>query len=119
MHRKTLSRDEWRVAQAAEEVIAPPVLCVVMTGLIDRASSLIHWLEVAWQLRTERRKLSELSDRALHDIGLSRADVWREARRSFWDVPTLRRRDCRAQPNPRCNSKRHCGGHPVTHGELT
>jgi uncharacterized protein YjiS (DUF1127 family) len=119
MHRKTLSRDEWQAAQAAEEVIAPPVPSVVMSALINRASSLIHWLEVAWQLRTERRKLSELSDRALRDIGLSRADVWREARRSFWDVPALRRRDCRAQPNPRCNSKRHFGGPPVTHGELT
>ena len=92
MHRKTLSRDEWRAAQEAGSAIAGPVLSVVARGLLNQASSLMHWLEVAWQVRTERRKLSELGDRALHDIGLSRADVWREAMRSFWDVPTHRRR---------------------------
>ena len=120
MHRKILSREEWRAAQATEGVIAAPVLSVVMGRLINQASSLMHWLQVAWQVRTERRKLSELSDRALHDIGLCRADVWREVRRSFWDVPIHRRRDCRAQPYPQCSaSRRHCGGEPVTHGELT
>lgn len=49
----------------------------------------IHrWLErlQRWhQLRHERRQLWSLSDAALKDIGLSRADVEREASRPFWD----------------------------------
>lgn len=38
------------------------------------------------QLRHERQQLWRLSDAALKDIGLSRADVVREASRSFWDT---------------------------------
>ena len=34
----------------------------------------------------QRRDLADLDDRTLHDIGVSRADVEREARRRFWDV---------------------------------
>lgn len=34
----------------------------------------------------QRRELADLDDRTLHDIGVSRADVAREANRSFWDV---------------------------------
>ncbi|GAB2790771.1 hypothetical protein GCM10027040_16160 [Halomonas shantousis] len=37
------------------------------------------------QLRRERLQLWSLSDATLKDIGLSRADVTREARRPFWD----------------------------------
>ncbi|MCT7374012.1 DUF1127 domain-containing protein [Chelativorans salis] len=32
----------------------------------------------------ERRRLSDLTDRLLDDIGLTRADVEREAARPFW-----------------------------------
>ncbi|MCE4053981.1 DUF1127 domain-containing protein [Pseudomonas sp. Au-Pse12] len=35
----------------------------------------------------ERRMLASLSDSALHDLGLSRADVEREVIRPFWDDP--------------------------------
>jgi uncharacterized protein YjiS (DUF1127 family) len=35
----------------------------------------------------QRRALLALSDHMLHDLGLSRADAWREAGRSFWDLP--------------------------------
>jgi uncharacterized protein YjiS (DUF1127 family) len=31
-----------------------------------------------------RRALESLSDHDLRDIGLSRADAWREARKPFW-----------------------------------
>lgn len=47
-----------------------------------------RWLErlQRWQqLRHERLQLWSLSDAALKDIGLSRADVEREASRPFWD----------------------------------
>ncbi|KAF0865508.1 DUF1127 domain-containing protein [Pseudomonas sp. LD120] len=35
----------------------------------------------------ERRMLAGLSDTALRDLGLSRADVEREVTRPFWDDP--------------------------------
>ncbi|MGH6954384.1 MAG: DUF1127 domain-containing protein [Alphaproteobacteria bacterium] len=38
-----------------------------------------------WRRRARgRRQLEMLDDRMLHDIGLSRVDVWREARKPFW-----------------------------------
>jgi uncharacterized protein YjiS (DUF1127 family) len=40
---------------------------------------------VRWQERArERHHLASLSDTALRDIGLSRADVEHESRKSFW-----------------------------------
>ncbi|MEC9483591.1 MAG: DUF1127 domain-containing protein [Halomonas sp.] len=39
------------------------------------------------QVRHERQQLWRLSDAMLKDIGLSRADIEREARRPFWDDP--------------------------------
>lgn len=44
-------------------------------------------LRLAAQVRRERRALSQADARMLADIGLSRADVWREVNRSFWDLP--------------------------------
>lgn len=42
-------------------------------------------LLLSWQERaTERRHLSGLDDRALKDIGLSRADVAGESTKPFW-----------------------------------
>ena len=41
-----------------------------------------------WQvLRYERRLVATLSDAALKDIGLSRADALQEIERPFWDDP--------------------------------
>lgn len=41
-----------------------------------------------WHQRNrERVELASMSDEALKDIGLSRADVEREISRSFWDDP--------------------------------
>jgi uncharacterized protein YjiS (DUF1127 family) len=42
------------------------------------------------QLSNERVELVRLSDERLRDIGLSRADVVREASRPFWDDPLKR-----------------------------
>jgi uncharacterized protein YjiS (DUF1127 family) len=39
------------------------------------------------QLARQRRQLAMLSDAALKDIGLSRADVLQESERPFWDDP--------------------------------
>jgi uncharacterized protein YjiS (DUF1127 family) len=43
-------------------------------------TTLLDWQERARQ----RRRLSELDDRLLKDIGLSRADVAREVEKPFW-----------------------------------
>ena len=37
-----------------------------------------------WSRARSRRALLEMSDAMLKDIGLSRADAWREARKPFW-----------------------------------
>ena len=38
-----------------------------------------------WRARQdERRRLAELTDRDLHDVGLSRADIFFEAEKPFW-----------------------------------
>lgn len=58
----------------------------------------VGWVRGGWmrlqrwqQLRHERRQLWRLSDAMLKDIGLSRADVEREASRPFWDDANWRR----------------------------
>lgn len=40
-----------------------------------------------YQLHRERMLLASLSDEALKDIGLSRADVEQESERHFWEDP--------------------------------
>ena len=41
----------------------------------------------ALQLSAQRRRLASLDDAALADIGVSREEAGREARRPVWDVP--------------------------------
>ena len=52
----------------------------------------VAWWRRAWrrigrwrQLAHQRRQLAALSDAALKDIGYSRADIWMESNRPFWD----------------------------------
>jgi uncharacterized protein YjiS (DUF1127 family) len=52
----------------------------VRRGLLRLAAALLAWHDRA----RERRALTELSDHALRDIGISRADACREAARPFW-----------------------------------
>jgi uncharacterized protein YjiS (DUF1127 family) len=55
-----------------------------------RLSAVVIGLELALQVRRERRMLAGLSDAMLKDIGLTRADVDCETRRALWDVPADR-----------------------------
>jgi uncharacterized protein YjiS (DUF1127 family) len=59
------------LAQAVGQFAAAPALAV---------SALLTWQE---RVR-ERATLREMDERALHDIGLSRADIEREAEKPFW-----------------------------------
>ena len=57
--------------------------------LLHRAGSLeiFPWVELFvswWDLARQRHDLASLDDRALHDIGLSRADVEGEISKPFW-----------------------------------
>ena len=49
--------------------------------------SLFAALRDTLALRRQRLTLSDLSDEALRDIGVTREDALREARRAAWDVP--------------------------------
>jgi uncharacterized protein YjiS (DUF1127 family) len=42
-----------------------------------------RWIAVA----RERRRLTELDDHVLRDIGITRVKARREAARPFWDLP--------------------------------
>ena len=44
----------------------------------------------AFAVYRERRALMSLSDRSLKDLGLSRADAYREANRPWWELPDHR-----------------------------
>jgi uncharacterized protein YjiS (DUF1127 family) len=56
-----------------------------------RLSQLFLSIELALQVRRERRSLAGLSDGMLKDLGLTRADVANESGRAIWDVPPDRR----------------------------
>ncbi|MBI6684247.1 DUF1127 domain-containing protein [Pseudomonas viridiflava] len=42
------------------------------------------------ELHRQRRLLAQMSDGALKDLGLSRADIQHEVERPFWDDPLSR-----------------------------
>ena len=50
-------------------------------GLLARGMAAI---DAWWSRARSRRALLEMSDAMLKDIGLSRADAWREGREPFW-----------------------------------
>lgn len=56
-------------------------LAIFIETLPDRLLEVLY----TWQKRhTERRHLSQLSDRFLIDMGLDRADTLREVSKPFW-----------------------------------
>jgi uncharacterized protein YjiS (DUF1127 family) len=57
-------------------------------GFVDLLTSFLIRVERMMVTRRERRALLAASDDMLRDLGLSRADVYREGTRSFWDVPS-------------------------------
>ena len=59
-----------------------------------RAQPLRLALSTRLALWKSRRALAKLDDRALADIGISRADADREAQLTVWDVPANWKRNC-------------------------
>ncbi len=46
-----------------------------------------HYLLTHREVARQRRGLLALDDKALKDVGISRSDALREAKRYFWDLP--------------------------------
>ena len=50
-------------------------------GLRELVGLVLRWIRVA----RERRRLAQLPEHILRDIGVSREDAWYEANRPFWE----------------------------------
>ena len=57
-----------------------------------RIARLLGAIELALQVRRERRILLAMDDRTLKDLGLNGSIAYAEASRPFWDVPAERLR---------------------------
>jgi uncharacterized protein YjiS (DUF1127 family) len=57
-----------------------------------RSGALFSVAMQAFALHRQRQALRRLDDRALADIGISRAEAEQEAARPIWDVPATWRR---------------------------
>ncbi len=85
-----------------------PALSRRLPGLARIARSMWHLaliLELAVEIRRERRMLSSLDDRALKDIGLNRGEADAEADRPFWDIPRADRTNLPTRARPSVYSK--------------
>ena len=67
-------------------VARPSLLSPLGKVLQSMKNHVLRWQE----LHRQRRLLAQLSDGALKDLGLSRADIQQETERPFWDDPMSR-----------------------------
>ena len=67
--------------------LPPPHLERGLAGLGRRIGRLAGAIELALQVRRERRMLLGLDDGALKDLGLNRSNAYAEATRPCWDIP--------------------------------
>jgi uncharacterized protein YjiS (DUF1127 family) len=56
----------------------------LLRRLQQGATGLLLRLAAAERERRERRQMAELCDATLRDLGLSRADIWRELDKPLW-----------------------------------
>ena len=56
-------------------------------GFGARIGRLVDAIELAIEVRRERRMLLGLDDHTLKDLGLARGDAYAEAVRACWDIP--------------------------------
>ncbi len=57
---------------------------------LEQVLQILRRLPQAYRIYYERRALLSLSDRSLKDLGLSRADAFREASQPWWKIPDNR-----------------------------
>lgn len=60
-------------------------------SLVSVARRMMQQIQRWHALHRQRQQLAALSEEALKDIGLSRADIEPEVNRPFWDEPFRRR----------------------------
>lgn len=88
-HSIEISGRHWHQPALPNEILDPiAAFATAMAGMLSRlrdvrqraATTLALWAE----RERSRRELEELSDYTLRDVGLTRADVWREASKPWW-----------------------------------
>ncbi|HWA44520.1 MAG TPA: DUF1127 domain-containing protein [Hypericibacter adhaerens] len=66
--------------QTNDHLFASRSQVAVVPVLMRTLESVYHW----WTRTSERQTLANLDERTLRDIGISKADVYREALKPFW-----------------------------------
>lgn len=61
-------------------------------AIAPKGASLLTRVANALALSRQRRKLAQLDDAALHDLGIGRSAAQSESRRTAWDAPAHWRR---------------------------
>ncbi|MBV1863631.1 MAG: DUF1127 domain-containing protein [Rhodobacteraceae bacterium] len=61
-------------------------------AIAPKGASLLTRVANFLSLSRQRRKLAQLDDAALHDLGIERSDALSESRRPAWDAPAHWRR---------------------------
>lgn len=68
---------------------------------IDIIGARVQRFVLSVQIHSERKPLRRLDDRLLQDIGVTRAEANREARRAFGDIPATRLQGRHSGDNPK------------------
>lgn len=63
-----------------------------LANVLDPLLHALAWARAIRSIRRQRQQLMALDERMLADIGISRADAWREGTRPFHDLPRSGRR---------------------------
>ena len=72
-------------ATVLRSAFAPMSMCEELWSTADGRLAAVVEQVLAWHDRArQRRRLAELSDHMLRDIGLTRADAWAEVDKPFW-----------------------------------
>ncbi|MBE9639743.1 DUF1127 domain-containing protein [Salipiger mangrovisoli] len=65
----------------------PRDIALPRARVVRRRTPLLSRLAGLFAVARQRRKLADLDDHLLRDLGLTKAEAIDEARRGFWDAP--------------------------------